>query len=53
MAFKSYTTCVQPGQYKDLDLTPQIVFAVLGLLAGIFTAGIAAIVSILAGLSAL
>jgi len=53
MAFKSYTSCVQPDQYQDLDLTPQIVIAVLGLLAAVFTAGISAVASLLAGLSAL
>lgn len=53
MAYKSYTSCVQPNQYKNLDLTPQIVIAVLGLLGAVFTAGILAIASLLASLSAL
>jgi hypothetical protein len=53
MAYKSYTSCVQPDQYKGLDLTPQIVIAVLGLLAAVFTAGLSAVASLLAGLSAL
>jgi hypothetical protein len=53
VAFKSYTSCVQPDQYQDFDLTPQIMLAVFGVLAAIFTYGISLIVSVMAGLSAL
>jgi hypothetical protein len=49
MAFKSYTTCVQAGDYEDLDMTLEEVGAASALLAG----GAASVLAISFAVSAL
>ena len=53
MAFKSYTSCVQPGDYQDLDLTDEEILAVLGVVGVVFSGGITLVLTVLSSLSAL
>ncbi len=53
MAFKSYTSCVQPDDYQNLDLTDEEIFAVLGVVGAVFSGGITLVLTLLSSLSAL
>src|SRR5512138_2706486 len=53
MQSPQYTSCVNPEDYQDLNLTAEEILAATGLVAAIFAGPAALVISLIAGMSAL